>query len=251
MIIWLLLSLNLVWAHEPVIEEYCYSSSSQMKASSKRLKFILLPVDKIEENDDCLTVSTPSHRRELLQNYARKLDPSVQVRFSSVESKRDPCNIKVEKVKSAQSQSISGSVNTQLIAHASGEKSDQNMTEVMSIRTDKDFELTVNQDSITGSCKAINADRYSIELVVKKVAEPLYPGLPPNSVVVVSGAQLPPDQETSHLATTLQLNRGEKIEIGSIIKDLKKTTKNADIISKGRIETTVGAATEKVFLTID
>lgn len=251
MILWLLLFSQLALATDPVIEEYCFASAPKMKEVSARLKFILVPADKLQENANCFTISTPPHRRELIQSFVRRLEPAVQISFSSVEIKRDPCEIKVEKQKTKRTQNTDGSVNTSIIPAAGNEQMVQERNDVTRIQTLKDFELTVNQDTIKGECRVINSNRYEISIEVKKEARPLIPPVPPGTVVVIPDAQIPKDQETSRLMTTLQLNRGERIELGSVVNNLKKNGTKIDVESGASLALGTEEQSEKIFLTID
>ena len=236
---------------DPSVEEFCYGSTAEMKQSLPRLKFILVPADKIQENGKCLTVTTAPHRRELLQNYARRVNSSVQISFSSANLKQESCKIKVEKIKAKNLKSTSVGVNTEFGAAAGSEESDQNIKGVSSILTLKNFELTVNEDTVKGTCHVLSPDRYSIELEVLKMAKPLLPPVPPNTVVIIPDAQIPKIQETSRLVTSLEIIRGQRVEIGSVVKELKENRKNVDISSGGNLVNVAGAASEKIYLFID
>lgn len=251
MFLWLLLYTQFALAQDPAIEEYCFSSVGKMKNVSARLKFILVPVDKIQEDKNCLTVNTPSHRRELIQNYVRRLDSTVQIGFSSAEFRKEPCHIKVEKIKTKVKDAAGGSLSKDLVPSAEASQINGESKDVTKIQTIKEFELAVNQDSIKGECRAINPTRYEISIEVKKDAAPLLPPLPPGTVVIVPDAQIPKDQETSRLQTTLQLNAGERIEIGSVVSNLKNEARKIDVNTGIAIERTDGAQHEKVFLSID
>jgi hypothetical protein len=244
MILWLLLYTLLAHSQsDPAIEEYCFSSIEKMKLVSTRLKFILVPADKTQEDRNCFTVSTPTHRRELIQNYVRRLDPAVQIGFSSAEIRRDPCNIKVEKFKTVTKQSTVGSISTGFIPSAGTEQTNGQSSDITSIQTLKEFELTVNQDVVKGECRAINPTRYEISIEVRKDAPP--------TPVAFPGSEMPKQEDTSRLQTTLQLNVGERIEIGSVVKNLKSGGATVNINSGAALEKSDNTQNEKVFLSIN
>lgn len=254
MILWLLLISLSIFSQDQAVEEFCFSSPAKMKEVHQRLKFILVPVDKVQENKNCFTVNTSTHRRELIQSYVRRLESSVQISFSSVEMRQEPCRIKVERIKNLTKQGSGGSVamnGENININASEGNTTHSGTDVTSIQTLKEFELTVNQDVAKGECRFISPTRYEIALEVRKDAVPLTPPLRPGTVVVIPDAQIPKDQETSRLQTTLQLNRGERVEIGGIVKDLKNDTKKADASTGAELKITNGVQSEKVFLSID
>ena len=251
MILWLLLYTQFVMAQDPAIEEYCFSSVGKMQGISTRLKFILVPADKLQEDKNCFTISTPAHRRELIQNYVRSADPSVQIGFSSAEIRREPCLIKIEKIKTKNKESTGAGISTGLVPSAETSLITGESKDVTSIQTIKEFELTVNQDAIKGECRLINPSRYEISIEVRKDAVPLYPPVPAGTTVIIPDAQIPKDQETSRLQTTLQLSSGQRIEIGSVVKNLKDGARTIDINSGVSTDKTSGNQNEKVFLSID
>lgn len=251
MFIWLLFLSLTTLAQENAVEEYCFISSTRMASVLNKTRFILVPADKVQSDKNCFTVNTPEHRRELIQSYIRRLDPSVAIGFSSAELRREHCHIKVEKIKNLKRDTTTGSITTDKSIDASTEQQRGESKDVSTIQTIKEFELTVNQDSILGECRAITPDRYEIKIQVKKEARPLLPPVPPGTVVVVPDAKIPPPQETSNLTTTVQLTRGQKMELGTVVKDLKNDGRKIDINSGAGIENTEGAETEKVFLFID
>ena len=251
MFIWLLFLSMTAFSQDNAIEEYCFSSPSKMVMVLSKTKFILVPVDKLQSDGSCFTVNTPSHRRELIQNYVRRIDPTVSISFSSFELKREHCHIKVEKIKKLQRDSTVGSINTDNSFGISTEQQRGESKDILTIQTMKEFELAVNQHSILGECRAITPDRYEIKIVVKKEARPLLPSVPPGTVIMIPDAKITPPQETSNLSTTVQLTRGQKMELGTVLKDLINDGRKIDINTGAGIENTEGIATEKVFLYIE
>lgn len=251
MILWPLLLLSSALAQDHSVEEYCFSSVTKMQQASARLKFIMVPADKMEQNERCFTVSTPAHRRELIQNYVRKIEPSVQISFSSAEIRRDPCHIKVEKVRTLHSKSTSGKITTDINVDLSAEQSIETATDTTTIQTLKEFELTVNQESIKGECRFINSSLYEIKIEVAKEATALIPPVPPGTVVVVTDAQIKQIQQTSKLQSTLQLQRGQRVEIGHVVRQLRNDAGNVDIQNGAGLDKTNGTENEKVFLSLD
>lgn len=251
MIIWLLLLSSFSFAQDPAIEEYCFRSEAKKNFALEKTRFILVPADKIQSDRACFTVSTPPHRRELIQNYVRRLDPDVAISFSSAEIKREPCRLKVEKIRTIQQEALNGSINTNQNIAIGQEQLVREQKDTSSIQTIKEFELSVNQDRILGECRSINPDRYEVTLQVLKEARPLLPPLPPGTTVIVPDAQLPSPQETSSLTTTLQLNRGQRVEIGSVIKDLKDKNHNIDLKNGASGNLQSGTEQDKIFLSLE
>ena len=252
MILWLLIYQLFAFAQDQAIEEYCFSNETKMQQVQSRLKFILIPADKIELNQNCFTINTPSHRRELIQNYVRRIEPNAQIAFSSAELKREHCKIKVEKVRKKNGDGLAAGIDVKLNPSIDTNQKMQIGSDITNIQTMKDFSLAVNQDSIMGECRAINSDRYEITLTVKKEATPLLPPLPAGTVVVVANVQIPKEpQQTSLLQTTVQLNRGQKMEIGSVVKNLRNDSKKIDLNTGANLDHTNDDHNEIVYLSLD
>jgi hypothetical protein len=256
MILWLVLYVfsSFAQTNDLTIQEYCFIHEAKMNQVIDQLKFILVPSDSIQKNQACSTIKSSPHRRELIQNYMKKLDPTVQISFSSVEIRRDPCKLKVEKIKTHTKESLDASVSSDLSApkiELAATEVTGNRSDVMKIQTLKEFELTVNQDVIKGECRALSPTRYEIKLEVRRDALPLTPPLPPGTIIQVPESSINRVQQTSKLQTTLQLSVGEKMEVGAVVKNLQNKAKEIEIPSGAELETVKNQETEKVFLSLD
>jgi hypothetical protein len=249
MIWWPILYAALSFAADPVVEEYCFTSPALMKNVLQKSRFIFVPSDKVQEEGTCFSISTAPHRRELIQNYVRNIEPSTIIRFSSAELKRDHCHIRVEKIKrgSTRSTDIALHQNSQIGALETSRES----TEVTSVQTMKSFSLVVNQDTVQGECSAITPNRYEITLTVKKDPIPLLPPVPAGTIVVVPQAEAYKVQPTMNLQTTVQLNRGEKIEVAKIVRDLHLNSKSGSLTPEVSAGQSWGEDTEKIFLSLE
>ena len=248
MIITLLLFSFLAQADDMSSEKYCFSSPSQSFSAKQKLSAIQVPSDFVTSDDSCMVVQMRPHRRELIQRFILNAFPGTSVSYSSEDVQREPCKLKVEKIKVKTGDELEAGLNQQGIVL---NKTDTAGTasETMQIQTIKDFELSVDQDEIKGTCRYINSNRYEISLTVRKNPKPIVPvGLPPGTIVVLN--QPPPDQETMVLQTQLQLSRGDKIDIGGVVKDLKYKNKTVDIKPDLKHETSEQTSSEKVWLSL-
>jgi hypothetical protein len=256
MTIWpiLIMIYTTAFAQEMAIQEYCFSSPVRMTQVLHRLKFILVPSDEIQKSERCAIIKSSPHRRELIQGYLRKLEPEIQINFSSAEIKRDPCRLKVERIKNLKNETTAVDGNLQIngvSVAASNQIKNQESTEVMSIQTLQDFELSVQQNVVKGTCKALTPGRYEISLEVRKDPPILHPQLPPGTIINQASLPLPKNQETTKLMTTLQLSTGQKIEIGKLIKDLKEKNKGIDLSSGVEANETRDESIEQVFISLE
>lgn len=249
MLWWPLFFIIQAYANDPTVEKYCYPSESRMNSSLRQLRTILVPSDKAETDGVCISMHMSSHRQELIHNYLKRLDPEMSITFSTADIKREPCRLQVEKIKNINNQNTDISATTVINAEATTTQAQGRDT--MQIQTLNDFELMVNQESIKGKCRYVSPQRYEITIEVKKDLKPLVPPTPPGTVVIIHQAELPKNQETSYLSTQLTLTRGDKIEIGNVIKDLRQKNSGISIEpSIGHNETNVQTQ-EKVYLSLE
>lgn len=232
MTILLLLFSFLVLAEENDSEKYCFSTAEEGLTAKHKFKAVQIPSDQVTQDENCLIIQMRPHRREIIQRYILSSFPHASISFSSASITREPCLLKVEKEKINKSTNLSV-INQQL----SAQKEQGATTEVMQIQTLKEFAFTVDQDEIKGSCRFINSNRYEISIEVRK-----------NAKLPIAGNLPPPDQETMTLQTVLQLTRGEKIELGSIVRNLKHKDGQIDLTPKIEIGSMNQQETEKVFL---
>ncbi|MES2529012.1 MAG: hypothetical protein V4598_18140 [Bdellovibrionota bacterium] len=227
------------------IETYCFSSVPARARTEKKLASILVPSDKIEAEKSCFTLQMRPHRRELLQNYIRNLDSDVNITYSSAEIKREPCQLQVEKIRLRKNSNTSVQVSE--TPDASAGQQNETARDVMQIQTLNKFSFVVSQDAIEGECRYINKDLYEITINARRDPKPILPAnLPPGTVVVIPTP--PAAEKTLNVTTTLQLNRGDKKEIGSIVKDLRKNDQKVDVKPEAQIENADQMEEEKVFL---
>jgi hypothetical protein len=232
---------------ERVIETYCFPSEASRVRVEKKLTGILLPSDKLASDKSCITVQMRPHRRELIQNFASSLDPDMAVTFSSAEIKRESCALQVEKIRALNIQNSNIEI-SKLPGATEGQRTESSK-DVMQIETLDKFSFTVSQDAIEGNCRYINKDLYEITISARRDPKPVVPpNLPPGTIVVV--ATPPPDQKTLNISTNIQLTRGSRIEIGRLVRDLRKKDHDVSIKPEAQIESSEQKEEEKVFLSL-
>lgn len=229
-------------------ERYCFSSAARAQVAKQKIEMIQVASDVVNLDDQCMVVQMRPHRRELIQRYVTSTFPEANVSFSSAESKRDPCRLKVEKEKMKTTDDLNIEFSKQQGQVIKVESTVQGK-EVSEIETIKDFELTVDQDQIKGTCRAITPHRYAVEIEIRKNPKPIIPvGLPPGSIVIVN--QPPPDQETSVIKTEVIIERGERLNVGEVVKQLKDKDRTLDIKPNVTVGDGQQTITERVFLSL-
>lgn len=227
-------------------EKYCFSSPAESLLAQNKIKAILVPSDSATPDGQCMVIQMRPHRRELIQRFIKNELPETRITFSSVDILREPCKLQVEKEKLSHLDKLNVTMSNSSLSQQNTTGSG---TEKMHIQTLKDFELAVNQNQIKGSCRFLNSDRYEITIEVRKNPKPIVPvGLPSGTIVVLN--QPPPDQETMVLQTQLQLSRGQRIELGGVVKELKNKDTQVDIKPSLNIETQNHNNSERVYLSL-
>lgn len=227
-------------------EKYCFPSELQRNKATQQFTAIQVPSDTVTPADNCLIISMRPHRRELIHKFFKSSFPEASVTFSSVDIRREPCLLKIERVKKKVHETNSGTINENSF-EVNAEKIQEEKAEVIQIETLKDFAFGADQTEAKGSCRFINKDRYEITIHVEQTARPYFPtAVPPGTIVVMN--QPPKDQETMKLTTQVQLMRGERVELGSIVRDLKNKQNKIDIKSGLKVEDSTGTAAEMYYL---
>ncbi len=229
-------------------EKYCFNSPQVALKARAKFAGIQVPSDSVNTDDSCLLVTMKPHRRELIQRFFRSEYPDLSIPFSSAEIKRDPCHLQVEKEKLINGETTEvGANENQILLNRTN--TNGNANETMEIQTLKEFLLTVDQDEIKGECRTITPQRYEISITVSKNPKPLVQAnLPPGTVVVINTP--PPPQETATLSTQIQLMKGERIELGSVVKNLRDKNHQVDLDPSIEATKVQRSATEKVWLSL-
>jgi hypothetical protein len=231
---------RLVFAQDFVIQEYCFDSVSQLSDMTKRIKIVLLPSDQVRTVGTCLTVRSSEHRRELIEKYLLHLAPETRITFSSAQPTKNLCSIqlerKIEQKDSAQEADIGSD---KLTLQASVKNNQQ--TETSQIKTIDTFEFIYEQKQFKGKCRYINANLYEITFEINQI--PL-----PTDVV-----NFPAPQATSAIGAkiTAQLKRGEKLEIGQIMKNSNDEKNTANSLPSLESQKNVQSKKEVLYLSIE
>lgn len=247
MFIILLITLSAAFAEDYSVEKYCFSSSQRSSGVLKKIGPILLPTDSVTTDENCLVIKMQSHRRELIQRFVSSIEPEVKIQFSSDDIRREPCLLTLEKIKEKNQKLVQ--VNVGEIRSADASDSVSVEKETVHIQTLKNFEFSINQDQVKGSCRYINSNRYEISLeVIRKPKQIIPEELPPGSVVFINNS--PQNERTMGLQTQIQLNRDQKIELGGIIKDLENKKGKVDLSPSANAHLNQESGSERVYLSL-
>ena len=236
------------FSEDSASEKYCFPSSQAARLAQNKFSAIQVGSDVATLDEGCLVVQMRPHRRELIQRFILSSVPAGSVAFSSAEIRREPCKLLVEKITETNKDTLNAGVNQQTFG-ATQTKSNGSSSEIMQIDTLENFKLSVDQNEINGTCRYITPDRYEVVIEVRKNPKPVLPvNLPPGTVVIQNTP--PPDQNTSVLKTELQLTRGQKVELGSLIENLEDKNHDINISPHLKVGTKQQKSLSKVFLSL-
>jgi hypothetical protein len=232
---------------ETATEKFCFSSTDIM-AVRKKLTMIEVSSDSISVDGKCLVAVMKTHRRELIQKYLLSNFQDMSIAFSSENLRKESCKLRIEKEKVKQGDDLDINLNRDKL-QVTLDENRGHATEEIQIQTIRDFQLSINQDEIFGKCTPLSPDRYIIALEIKKNPKPLVDqNLPPGSVIIMDRPA--PDQETMLLKTEIRLSRGERINIGNIVKNLKTDNAAANSSPSGTAKAQDQKQSEMVFLSL-
>ena len=245
----LLLFFNVfIYAEDQSIEKYCFQGPSEASIASNHLASLILPGEEIVKQQSCLVVKLKTHRRDFIQAYILKNFPNTQVTFSEIQMRKEACHLKVEKIKNKKSDQTSLSATQDLKAATSSTQ--QQESETMIIQTINDFEITVDQKQVKGRCRFITKNLYEIKITVNQNPRPIVPPNVPQGTIVVINSP-PPEQETSSISSEIQLNRGQRIELGSFLKKTNRQNKDVSLNPDLRFDQSNNLGEVKVYLSLE
>lgn len=236
---------NFLFAQETVIETYCFSTTAQASKAQQSARYLMTAADQIETRGSCFSLFTTNTRRELIQKYLLNSYPDMRIEFSSVErSAKEMCDLLVEKTKSENSSNYSLNRIGQELS------SGKEVTQLKSM-SGAPFELRVDQQKIKGTCRYISPTRYEIEFTMEFIPRPIIPPTPPGTIVLINNPPAPQSQKGTNLSTTVQISQGERIEIGSIVKDLTDKGHAVSLIPSIEVKINEGRSLEKIYLMLN
>lgn len=242
--IWMFLFSRLVFGQDLSIQEYCFDSNNRLSEVYNRMKIVLVPADRISLVENCLNIQSPAHRSELIEKYLNSFAPDARKSFSSTTSLKNHCDIEIEKIINEKAVNQNIGINQNSINLEAVNKNNQR-TETSQIKTIDFFEFSYDLKQIKGKCRYISSDHYEIELEVVNIQ------LPP-TVVYGNSSFRPTQHPSSDIQTkvTVQLRRGEKLEVAQILKNSKDENTSANSNSNLEFKEDDKVKSQTVFLTI-
>ena len=231
-----------VSAQDIVVETYCFSSVGESLKAQQSAKYLMLPADKIENKEICFSLFTTESRRELIQKYLFNSFPQMRIDYSSAENTKDEtCELIVEKIKKSNGSDFG-------LTRFEQKNKDSREISQLKVMSGAPFELSVNEQKLTGNCRYITPTRYEINFSMKFIPKPIIPAVPEGAIVVINNPTPPEPQTGTNLTTIVQVNKGERIELGSIVRDLTDKGHAVSLVPFIDINRMEGQSSEQIFL---
>lgn len=212
---------------------------------------MMLSSDRMESKGSCFSLFTNDTRRVLIQKYFMNSYPQMRIDYSSLEaSSNELCELVVEKVKTENKENIS--FQSGKSPQGKIQQYSRNAKERSELKAlpNAPFELTVDEQQLTGKCRYINPSRYEITFSMKFIPKPIIPAAPPGTEGIINNPPPIENQTGTSLTTTVQLNKGERVELGSITRNLKDQGQKISLVPKMKIEKGNEDSEEKIYLMI-
>lgn len=172
------------------LNTYCFSSASELSKARKEINFLVLEIDKFNFKSNCMDIFTSTKRSNLFETFIKRNFPSVSI-TSSLSSRRS-CNFKItEFTKQNENEINVGLTNRSALLNKKDTKTQLSKTSSMQILEDSESKIVYQDQELKIKC-SIRGENYIIELSSHS--------------------------EKLSFSTTRTLAKGQKIEIGSIIK---------------------------------
>lgn len=222
-------------------ERYCFSSKEEAHRAQKSLENIKAPVDSVNLEANCLVVSTSERRVEIIQKYLLKIYPTMSITFSSSDTKKDECLIKVEKeTVSTQNRNRLGVQKTVTFGNASISSSKKEISSIR-VTSGEDFKLSYDEQTLVGNCRYISPMKYEIKFSLLFTPKEVNPYDPSTYK----------QKEGTSVSTSLVLSAGQRVNVASIASKLNDEAKELKLLPHVKIKTESGNKKTNVFLFLD
>ena len=172
------------------LNTFCFNSASELSRARKEIDFLVLDIDKINLKSNCMDIFTNTKRSNLFVKFIKRSFPSVSI-TSSLSSRRS-CDLKItEFTKQNENEINMGVTNRSALLNKKETKSQLSKTSSMQILEDSVSKIIYQNQELNIKCN-IRGESYIIEISSHS------------------------DKLSS--STTRTLAKGQKVEIGSIVK---------------------------------
>lgn len=231
-LIFFIFSIPLTFAEDSTVSSYCFNHKIDLTAALNDFSFLKLPSEKSRLQNHCFEIISSVKRADFYNRYfKRKYAQKVKIdHLAHTNSNQESCRIQIEK---------RGQSNNQVRDITLGNKARVQDHSVLGQVISRQ-EILVSQGKkgsfdylgkkVEVTCKIIGQLAH-IQLETKR-----------SSHLVTRG------QDELDLSTSLSLNRGQKIEVGSVLKKIDSKGRQINIPAKIGGKSRSGYLNQKVYL---
>lgn len=214
------------------MEVYCFKRNQSLDQIKNYLGTVTAPRDKIykRESTHCLEIEISAHRKELLEKWMYK-------RYRPIQSYNEDSGLKQQ---NAGIQS-SGSCRLKIETESSGNSN----TKTFSVGQKNKLNSTVTRSSGkkvsnlllgVGFSGFITVNNERVELICQRAGSTGY-----RVSVSLQG-------ENNGIGTSLEVRKGQRVNMGEVVNDLKRKSKSVGVPKGVEVEETKGEETIRYFL---
>lgn len=218
------------------MEVYCFKRSQSLDRIKSYLQTVTAPRDKIfkRESTHCLEIKISSHRKDLLEKWMyKKYRPlkkyneghGTNMPSTLSQSGSGTCRLKIETISSGNANTETFAVGKRNAINTTNTKSSGRKVSSLLLGVGFSGYITVNNEKAELKCQSVGGAGYRVALSLQ-------------------GGQ-------NGIGTNLRVRKGQKLNIGDIVNDLKRKRKSIGLPSGVEIEKTKGSQNTTYFLTAE
>ncbi|MCR9205047.1 MAG: hypothetical protein NXH75_10745 [Halobacteriovoraceae bacterium] len=218
------------------MDVYCFKRSQSLDQIKSYLQTVTAPKDKIfkRESTHCLEIKISSNRKDLLEKWMyKKYRPlknynesrGTNMPATSTQPRSGTCRLKIETISSGNANTETYAVGKRNTVNKTNTKSSGRKVSSLLLGVGFSGYITVNDEKAELKCQSVGGAGYRVALSVQ-------------------GGQ-------NGIGTNLQVRKGQKLNIGDIVNDLKRKRKSIGLSKGVEVESTKGSEKTTYFLTAE
>ena len=236
----------LSWSSHAFIQAYCFKKVTDVNSVKSHLSSLLAPKDKVNVVSNCLHVTTEpirinlyrkiiSMKYKVISDYQINDDGTVTQSFPS---SSEMCRIETLKIIHSKDKRNDVQVGRQNKLSQTDGKGEEVIKGSMMLTVGLPSVLNVDQENIELTCSRLANNNYQLRFRLSSTIQRDFQG------------RIIGKNSSSSIDSTVNVTKGQKINVGSIVKDLKNKNKNVSINNGLKLSKTKGKKTIDYYLTI-
>jgi hypothetical protein len=232
---------------QTALERLCFASAVEAQKAVPIVSTVLVKgVDSVELEADCLNIHVAPARGEVFQRWIKARLPHAQLAFSTLSAPKKECDMLAERVTTKVSNGQNALVNSQGINLQDGQsKGSEVQQHVLKVTSGSPGSISMDGTEFTVICTELSEGSYRLKFSHKYT--------PRTTPTIVNGQLVQIPESGAHppsASSEIEVSRGQRVDIGSIKKDLRDKDKSVGIPTGLDYQQTDGAITTQWFLTV-